>query len=841
MLCTCNTLPVQLKILPLFCRIYISDPPPSIDLSHPLALFVHGNVLLCEWARVCYLEGLQEEREECLLRYLAGRAGVAITREPLRLGRAFLWSDYTPAVKRRREEGGTVAGPSSSRTGHVITDSSSGSSVGQAYRDGPVTFRSVLQARISASRTTKQRGRPRGSHAGMSGVLSESAPFLTRTRPRSVGSVHLDGEGADEREDGQAEIHTGRIYTATELIQKAMQHRPVSSSRKGHRGRGNSTSSRGIDDYVVLMLEGGGGGSQLATGSTFGDPSASSLLSKKRARSLSSSSGLPHAGGDHSGKPVVPPLVLSPSVFAATPADAYISQHGPHICPHSQQQSLPDLTVLTTPIPWHTVAAEFTLFNPDEPVDTPTAGSSSSSTNAKEGRQHPVHPPANRVSWSCSPREKTSTRILQDKDSAVHSIDDKHGTVQSPRQQSGTVASPGGGVSSTAGNGLRITVPLPTPASSTGTYTSWEMVNTPNAPTAPTRNFNGAIAAWVTCESPSSGAGAVSVEGERGNGTGLGSKQSRRRVQRSGSSGSLYGEVEGGAGGKTEFRRVAFADVLAPSFREVPVRAEVCGDNGQESDRAETSDEDISDEAVAARHEATLSRMRSRFALIKELKDSLKNSASGGVASGGTGAGGVNGVSPRRLGVSSPRAGAAHSTGGPSSRGLGLATSQGDDEKAHYALMAMAARILGSGGAGGSGGNASKSPRSECSQAREEEMEEVDEPKDMARLEEVYKGNGSDNSPRRGLDTSDGLEGGWGDGMTSNIVAGAAAIHVGTETECLSGQKRSILVPAPAEQTSDNVETKQGVDHPPPRKRGRPPKHSIAGASSDRSFPNAWG
>ena len=85
--------------------------------------------------------------------------------------------------------------------------------------------------------------------------------------------------------------------------------------------------------------------------------------------------------------------------------------------------------------------------------------------------------------------------------------------------------------------------------------------------------------------------------------------------------------------GPREFRRIAFSDVLAPSFRS---------DVDQEEEEEE---EDISDEAILKRHEATLTSMRDRYQAIQELKSSLKKSATGDDEAGHGANGSANGHS----------------------------------------------------------------------------------------------------------------------------------------------------------------------------------------------------
>lgn len=84
------------------------------------------------------------------------------------------------------------------------------------------------------------------------------------------------------------------------------------------------------------------------------------------------------------------------------------------------------------------------------------------------------------------------------------------------------------------------------------------------------------------------------------------------------------------AQGPREFRRIAFSDVVAPSFRLLEEGESGADDEtkGNVSDD-DDEEEDISDEAILKRHEATLTSMRDRWKAIQDLKSSLKKSSGG--------------------------------------------------------------------------------------------------------------------------------------------------------------------------------------------------------------------
>lgn len=103
-----------------------------------------------------------------------------------------------------------------------------------------------------------------------------------------------------------------------------------------------------------------------------------------------------------------------------------------------------------------------------------------------------------------------------------------------------------------------------------------------------------------------------------------------KRPQRSSSTSSLkIINDEDRRSFRQEFRRVSFADVIAPSFREVPNYKDIyCPRFESDEFAAKEEEEDLSDVSFAKRHEETLQRMREKWAKIQELKDSLKRSTS---------------------------------------------------------------------------------------------------------------------------------------------------------------------------------------------------------------------
>lgn len=100
------------------------------------------------------------------------------------------------------------------------------------------------------------------------------------------------------------------------------------------------------------------------------------------------------------------------------------------------------------------------------------------------------------------------------------------------------------------------------------------------------KNLNGAVGTWVTV--------AEEKEDIRHD-----VPERRRSISE--------GKMNGDSGRHREFRRISFADVIAPSFRLIETAA-------HQDDSA--GEEDLSDEAFAARHDAVLSKMRERWSKL---------------------------------------------------------------------------------------------------------------------------------------------------------------------------------------------------------------------------------
>jgi hypothetical protein len=183
-------------------------------------------------------------------------------------------------------------------------------------------------------------------------------------------------------------------------------------------------------------------------------------------------------------------------------------------------------------------------------------------------------------------------------------------------------------------------------------------------------NLNGSIGTWVDIRVDSDGGGDDGTGGDRNNkdihlksdemtkerrgrkkfSSSLSSMNDEsamderrpKRLQRHSSVSSLNGlNDDERKNYRQEFRRVSFADVVAPSFREVKnydliylssnargAEGDGEGDTLEEDPSGGDVMEDLSDEAFLKRHEETLKRMREKWAQIQELKDSLKRSNS---------------------------------------------------------------------------------------------------------------------------------------------------------------------------------------------------------------------
>jgi hypothetical protein len=254
-----------------------------------------------------------------------------------------------------------------------------------------------------------------------------------------------------------------------------------------------------------------------------------------------------------------------------------------HTCSFSHRLSLQDLTVYSVKMPWQLLAREFEVFDPSA---------------MDKDAQAPAYP---RTPTSSLPGPApTSPRFPSQPASSSSSSSSSGGAADTSTSTTSNLNGPMGiWVPSTAPvtqhapltTGLRITAPQLSATSSTSQIRRRRK-----------RNSDGVLMEIDSRAKDCSPrpAGGAHQAGEQGS-------------------------------GHREFRRIAFSDVLAPSFRPV---VEVEEEGGSESDE----EEDISDEAILKRHEATLTSMRDRYTAIQELKNSLKKSASGEDASG-TGSG----------------------------------------------------------------------------------------------------------------------------------------------------------------------------------------------------------
>jgi hypothetical protein len=170
----------------------------------------------------------------------------------------------------------------------------------------------------------------------------------------------------------------------------------------------------------------------------------------------------------------------------------------------------------------------------------------------------------------------------------------------------------------------------------------------------PEYSFNGDI---TTSPRHALGSARPRTYGGGGGGGGAGGGASCRDTKRRASDHDLSLSAEGGetgaaaaaAGSPRELHKVdsaSYSDLLAPPYREVPfdLYAEVAAYKASDDDS--DSDDDMSEKAVAARHETMLGKMRARLALIQQLKKEVKEM---GASGGGFGPGG------NRTGSTSPR------------------------------------------------------------------------------------------------------------------------------------------------------------------------------------------
>eukprot|EP00602_Paraphysomonas_sp_CaronLab_P013009 CAMPEP_0185043430 /NCGR_PEP_ID=MMETSP1103-20130426/42895_1 /TAXON_ID=36769 /ORGANISM="Paraphysomonas bandaiensis, Strain Caron Lab Isolate" /LENGTH=1245 /DNA_ID=CAMNT_0027583601 /DNA_START=9 /DNA_END=3746 /DNA_ORIENTATION=- len=438
--------------------------------------------------------------------------------------------------------------------------------------------------------------------AGKSGLYLPSEPCRLGTRYLESGytqdtlrqlSEVIPLSASRSRRSGVKSFHPGdrRLLftgdsedpplTAAMLLERVQW---IKSDSKGKRGKtrqdsfshlsqslnGGDYSATGVDSRVFFPEM-----PMSPRASSFGGMSSSSLdtgVTPRRRRSTSYSSTSVQEPLAPASRHVVPPMYLHDSVYAPE-GTSESNSVGPHICPTTGRLSMVDLVVHTTPIPWSSIAKEFVVFDPDAPVDSVATQSVSSAA-------------------------------------ASGSTD----TTGKPHHSASHITSADG---TKVNSGLRVKIP-PQPSNSAVPAV------TPLTPGG--MNFNGAIGTWVEVtvnEStdsqkrtrPDSDSQSTGADGE---------PEKRKRGPKPKNSPRVSEEESKKVvSSKHEFRRVSFGDVVAPLFRPV-----TSTDNMSE-DNESSGEEDISDEAVLARHEVTLSRMRDRWATIQELKRSLKRTSGG--------------------------------------------------------------------------------------------------------------------------------------------------------------------------------------------------------------------
>ena len=292
-------------------------------------------------------------------------------------------------------------------------------------------------------------------------------------------------------------------------------------------------------------------------------------------------------------------MVIQPSLYSSIPlasstktltTDNSKSQNIQiHSCPFSNRVSLQDLTVYSVKMPWKLLAREFEIFDPSAM------------------KEHTAYPRTPTSLPPSSPRVPFPSSSSSSHAAVASSSGDTTSNLNGPMGVWVATASTAGAVNSeaTPSTGLRITAP---PISSSTTHVRRRRK----------RNSDG-----VLMELDSHVPGSVT--------------ESSPRPSVTKTTGHMVTETTG----PREFRRIAFSDVLAPSFRPVENTVST-SDVDQEEEEEE---EDISDEAILKRHEATLTSMRDRYQAIQELKSSLKKSATGDDEAGHGANGSANGHS----------------------------------------------------------------------------------------------------------------------------------------------------------------------------------------------------
>ena len=280
--------------------------------------------------------------------------------------------------------------------------------------------------------------------------------------------------------------------------------------------------------------------------------------------------------GGYPTKNTIPQLIIHPPLYSnlTTPHEAKKAKidHSSsdcageviHYCPTTGRVSLPDLAIFSVRMPWKLLAREFEVFDP-----------AAMERDALSFPRTPTSLPPTSPRFPVSFSSSSSALVAQDSAETTSNLNGPMGIWVSTSESEHNRDEPG--------SGLRIAA-FQSAASSVRRRRK--------------RNSDGVL---------------MELDDEGNNSS-----------PRSSQAGVLKSDQ---ANETREFRRIAFSDVLAPSFRRIESKR---NENSAIEKGSDEDDEDISDEAMLHRHEATLANMRDRWKAIQDLKQSLKRTSSSG-------------------------------------------------------------------------------------------------------------------------------------------------------------------------------------------------------------------
>jgi hypothetical protein len=547
-------------------------------------IFLNPQEVLTKWSQICYEESKAEEMEECLLRQIASRCDLPLPLEPFRIGTHYLSSDYRVTLTKTRS--GSISQVPGDHTTTTVSrprsssrSSSTGTSSGGGQKNSKQNHSQVSESTSSvsavASSNTSSSATPQQQQQSVDTSSASLSPFQHVIENNKKSGVSVGGGVYDDTS----------TWTATSLLEKAKRNN-LHTSRGGpgrifqKKPKFDDTTSTGPNYFFP---EGQASPRHHSTPLSHHTP-LDLPSSRKRSRSGSSLSGqyaLTPSSSSSSNRPYCPVMLLYESLYRSCDSSNTDQSAGPDVCPVTGRLSLVDVIINTRPIPWTDIARQFMTLQIDE----------------HHQHHHSDHTTAahqmiddTSMSSNKTPLVSTSTGVGQNLNGSIGTWVEIRLNSDDERERSSD--------------------------QKTTTMSTTVGTNTNDETRAKERRGRKKYH-HLSDEN-------YSHEERR-----------PKRAQRQSSNSSLNDEEKKNY--RQEFRRVSFADVLAPSFREVshynaiysppPL---VHGEGGEvvdEKEGLEEEEEDLSDEAIAARHEETLKRMRDKWTQIQELKDSLKKSA----------------------------------------------------------------------------------------------------------------------------------------------------------------------------------------------------------------------